>query len=70
MLKTLAKALVEPFPQVAQLYRGLRDQSDRNQSGLPTQWRLTFAGYQSLLFVHTGKMKVKPLFSPLQSQVQ
>lgn len=48
MLKTLAKTLVEPFPQVAQLYRGLRDQLDRNQSGLPTQWGFTFAGHTAM----------------------
>lgn len=48
MLKNLAKTLVEPFPQVAQFYRGLRDQSDRNQSGLSTQWGFTFAGHTAM----------------------
>jgi len=48
MLKKLAQTLIEPFPQVAQLYRSLRDQSDRNQPALPTQWGFTFAGHNAM----------------------
>jgi len=48
MLKKLIKTIAEPFPQITQLYRGLRDQSDRNQPALPTQWGFTFAGHNAM----------------------